>query len=79
MDECLDFLKERFNAIVKLPIDLACLNESLLTRLARRFCDSDMDKLRDRKDKLLSQVYRHRTQFMLDNPANQLCVSCVVA
>lgn len=74
VEECLRFLHARFNSIVKLPIDLGCLNQSLLTRLARLFSDSEMDGLRDRKDKLLSKVYMHRTQFLLEDQANRLYV-----
>ena len=59
---------------MKLPIDLGCLNHTLLTSLARLFTDAEMDGLRDRKDKLLSKVYMHRTQFMLENPKNKLYV-----
>ena len=74
VEECLRFLHARFNSIVKLPIDLGCLNQSLLTRLARLFSDAEMDGLRDRKDKLLSKVYMHRTQFLLEDRANRLYV-----
>ena len=76
VDECLVFLHNRFNAIVKLPIDLNCVNKVLLERLAALFKDKELEHLKDRKDKLLSKIYMKRLEFMFRNPDNMLYDTC---
>lgn len=76
--ECLQFIHDHFNSIVKLPIDLNCLGPELQTRLARLFTDEELYGLADRKDKLLSKLYMKRLEQMFESDDNSLfcCVSC---
>lgn len=78
VEQCLQFVHDHFNQIVKLPIDLNCLSPPLLSRLARLFFDDELDTLRDRKDKLLSKVYMKRLEQMFEDEDNVLfcCDKC---
>ena len=50
---CLDFVRAHINEIIQLPIDLNCLNDGLVGRLAALFEDvKDLDVVKDERDKV---------------------------
>jgi hypothetical protein len=50
--ECLRFIYANMSEIVKIPIDLACINAKLMSRLAEMLCLEDLDAIDDPKDKV---------------------------
>ncbi|XP_069683733.1 SANT and BTB domain regulator of class switch recombination [Periplaneta americana] len=57
LQDCLEFCRRNMNEIAKTSTNLACLNDSILTRLANLFSNSDVEGLRDKKDKIQSRLY----------------------
>ncbi|KDR11511.1 uncharacterized protein KIAA1841 homolog isoform X1 [Zootermopsis nevadensis] len=55
--DCLKFCHQHMNEIAKTSTNLACLNDSILTRLANLFSNSDVEGLHDKKDKIQSRLY----------------------
>ena len=37
VDECITFIRSNINQVVRLPIDLNCLNPSLIRKLSNKF------------------------------------------
>ncbi len=50
--ECLSFFHANCSEIVKIPIDLACINTKLVARLAALFNLDELDAVDDPKDKV---------------------------
>eukprot|EP00948_MAST-09A_sp_MAST-9A-sp1_P003818 g3818.t1 len=70
---CLDFLHSHINEIVKLPIDLNCLNNNLLGKLAALFTLDELNLVRDRRNKLIGKLYMKKLESMLEREENTLC------
>jgi len=75
---CLAFLKQNAAEVVKLPIDLGCLNDELLGALARLFEPDEVERMRDKKDKLASRIYERKIDESLAAEAAELhrCTYC---
>eukprot|EP01059_Diplonema_ambulator_P025536 TRINITY_DN42600_c0_g1_i1.p1 TRINITY_DN42600_c0_g1~~TRINITY_DN42600_c0_g1_i1.p1 ORF type:complete len:640 (+),score=101.66 TRINITY_DN42600_c0_g1_i1:74-1993(+) len=65
VEESLAYVVEHIQEIIKLPIDLDCINKKLISRLAALFTLEDLDKVRDRKDKLVGALFLHKLQSIL--------------
>ena len=52
VDLCLRFVHDHGSEVVRLPIDLGCLHEKLVARLADLHSADELERLRDKKDKL---------------------------
>eukprot|EP00736_Rhodelphis_marinus_P004435 Rmarinus@m.7656 len=78
VEDCIQFVHEHLNEIVRLPIDLNCLNNEILTRLANLTSVESLERLHDRKDKLSSKLYLKKLEALLSNPNHILhrCGSC---
>ncbi|XP_067015408.1 SANT and BTB domain regulator of class switch recombination [Anabrus simplex] len=57
LQDCLAFCRNNMNDIIKTSNNLACLNDSILTRLAALFSNSDVEELRDKKDKIKGRLF----------------------
>ncbi|PSN50899.1 hypothetical protein C0J52_05356 [Blattella germanica] len=57
LQDCLQFCRQHMNEIAKTSTNLACLNDSILTRLANLFSNSEVEALKDKKDKIQSRLY----------------------
>ena len=57
VEKCLVFVNNYLEEVIKLPIDMSCLNQSLIDRLAAKVGLSELATLRDPKDKLTSKLY----------------------
>ncbi|XP_075217771.1 uncharacterized protein LOC142322580 [Lycorma delicatula] len=57
LDTCLQYCKNNMNDILKSPANLSCVNDSILTRLANMFSNTDVEGLKDKKDKIRSRLY----------------------
>ncbi|KAJ3324381.1 hypothetical protein HDU76_013411 [Blyttiomyces sp. JEL0837] len=67
-DVCLEYVHDHINEIVKVPIDMSCVNKSLLQRLVKLFYMNEFDGIVDPKDKVLSKLYMHKIGDLLSNP-----------
>jgi hypothetical protein len=74
--QCLAFMRGHINEIVKMPIDLNCMNDKLLSQLTALFNDEDLEAVRDKKDKLCSKMYMKKLQDLLDDEASKLQCCC---
>ena len=62
---CLDFVRAHINEIIKLPIDLNCLNDGLVGRLAALFEDvKDLAVVKDERDKVRYWQNMKREEFV---------------
>ena len=63
VDICLQDISTRLNEIVKLPIDLSCISDRLVNRLASMTNPQILAQSRDRKDKILNKLYKRRVEI----------------
>ena len=77
---CLDYVCHNLPEILKMPIDLNCLNQDLLTALSARVSVDQLDELvaADRKDKIVSKMYMKKLEALLQADDHQLmrCALC---
>jgi len=62
VDICIDFVAQRLADVVRLPIDMSCLNDKLISKLAPRVTIETLAFVRDRKDKLESRIYSKKVE-----------------
>ncbi|KAJ1445029.1 hypothetical protein M885DRAFT_502875 [Pelagophyceae sp. CCMP2097] len=63
VEHCLHFMASNIEEILRMPIDLACVSDALVTRLAG-LCTADvLSALRDDHDKLLPKLYKRRLEI----------------
>lgn len=66
--ECVVFMSKRLNEIIRMPIDLSCISDKLLDTLADLLHFASLAELRDKKDKLLSKLYKRRLEIDFRHP-----------
>ncbi|CAK1590010.1 unnamed protein product [Parnassius mnemosyne] len=57
LHDCLIYCHAHMNDIVKTSTNLACLSDTLLTRLAAMYTNAELEAVRDRRDKIQSRLY----------------------
>ncbi|XP_059489230.1 SANT and BTB domain regulator of class switch recombination [Neocloeon triangulifer] len=57
LEECLKFCHSRANELLAGPANLACINDSILSRLSGLFSNREVEQLRDRKDRLQGRLF----------------------
>lgn len=57
IEKCLVFVSNHLEDVVKLPIEMGCLNTNLLDRLSTKVSLMELAALADPKDKLSSKLY----------------------
>ncbi|XP_043267741.1 uncharacterized protein KIAA1841 homolog isoform X2 [Venturia canescens] len=57
LEHCLVFCHENMSEVLKTSTILTCLNDNLFTRLADLFTNSEVELLKDRKDKIQSRLF----------------------
>lgn len=75
---CIQFLRNALPEVLRLPIDLSCVSDALLGQLAALLEPEDVEKLRDKKDKISSRLYSKKLEALLAQEANTLhrCAFC---
>ncbi len=63
VEMCLQFIASHLNEIIKLPIDLACISEKLLNRLALLIPPKVLATTKDKRDKILNKLYKRRVEI----------------
>ena len=59
---CIHFIATKLNEVVWLPIDMSCLSDKLLDKLAESVSIDSLSSLKDKKDKLESKLYSRKVQ-----------------
>ena len=78
VEESVRFVSKNIHDIISLPIDMNCLNSTLIKKLAQHISLDDLDSLKDKKDKLTSKVYMKKLELLFEEEQNLLnrCVYC---
>ncbi|KAG8227867.1 hypothetical protein J437_LFUL008660 [Ladona fulva] len=66
-NDCLTFLHDNSNEILKTSSNLSCLNDNILTKLSKLFSNSDVENLIDKKDKIQSRLYCKLITSLVDS------------
>jgi len=74
----LKFVHDRLQQIIKLPIELDCINNKLMTKLAKLFTCEELDQIRDKRDKIISRLYMKKVEQYLSEQGYALafCQQC---
>lgn len=77
-DLCIEYLRGALPEVLRLPIDLSCVSDALLAQLAALIEPEDIEKLRDKKDKISSRLYAKKIEALLADDSNMLhrCTFC---
>lgn len=67
VQECIDFVIENLHDVVRLPIDMNCLNQNLIKRIANQVTIERLDDLVDKRDKLTSKLFMKKLQTLLSS------------
>lgn len=70
VDHCLQHISENLNDITKLPIDLSCISEKLVNKLAAMTSPKTLAITKDRKDKILNKLYKRRVELDFSRKSN---------
>jgi hypothetical protein len=72
------FVAKNLQEILSLPIDMNCMNSTLIKKLASYVSIDDLDTLKDKKDKLSSKLYMKKLELLFEEETNMLsrCVYC---
>jgi len=90
VEDCIHYIASHLNQVIALPIDLSCISEEIAMRTgkftqlesanretAELIEVKDLEKITDRKDKLLSRLYKHKLHRLLaDESSLCKCAFC---
>lgn len=65
------FVAANLQEVIKLPIDMSCINEKLLKILSDQINVNDLDRVDDPKDKLLSKIYMKKVDSLIRDHDNK--------
>lgn len=64
--DCIHFCHENTTAIVATPCNMNCINDKLVTRIAKLFNHNELEAIKDRKDKFKSKLFCKKIEEMFD-------------
>ena len=70
--ECMKYFVENAEEISKLPVDMTCINSSMVREIAKRLSVDRLESLRERKDKLVSRLFMKKLELLLEKDHNRL-------
>ena len=78
VNESIEYVRANINDVVKLPIDMNCLQNNLIKKIAEAVSMDELVALRDKKDKLMSKIYMKKLEFLISEESHvlQRCVYC---
>ncbi|KNC97460.1 uncharacterized protein SPPG_07378 [Spizellomyces punctatus DAOM BR117] len=76
-DQCLKYVHDHINEILKVPIDMGCLSNILLRKLASLFSVDELSTITDPRDKILSQLYFTKLSEMLSSATGNVIRRCI--
>lgn len=69
VQECVSFIRDNLSDVVRLPIDMNCLNANLIKKISQSVTIDELINLRDRKDKLTSKIYMKKLEELTSEEA----------
>jgi hypothetical protein len=78
VEQTTQFIAQNLQEIINLPIDMSCINSSLVQKLADCVDMVVLDQLEDKKDKLRSKLYMKKLELVFSDSKSilQRCVQC---
>ncbi|PAA59550.1 hypothetical protein BOX15_Mlig025688g1, partial [Macrostomum lignano] len=78
VDLCISYCHKNMSAILATPCNMSCLSESLVDKIAYRFTDSEVDDIRDKKDKFKSVLFQKKIEslFLGQQPVASSLFQC---
>lgn len=64
--ECIHFCHANMSAIVATPCNMNCINDKLVTRIAKLFNHNELEAVKDRKDKFKSKLFCKKIEELFD-------------
>ncbi|XP_053688714.1 SANT and BTB domain regulator of class switch recombination [Sabethes cyaneus] len=64
--DCLSFCHARLNEVVRASSNLACLNDSIITRLAAMFTNLELEMVKDKKDRIAPRLWTKLIQSLCE-------------
>ncbi|CAH8562799.1 unnamed protein product [Heterobilharzia americana] len=65
--ECLDYFCKHANAIIASPFSLDCLSDVLVGRISHGLDLEELEKIKDKKDKLKSKLFLKKIEHLFDH------------
>jgi hypothetical protein len=65
--ECLRYVHDNINSIIKMPIDLNCINTKLLARLSKMFTVDELETVVDKRNKIIGKLWMKKLEVMLED------------
>ena len=65
VEECLVFVRNHINEIIRMPIDLNCLQPNLISKLATFFDEGHLEEIEDDGDKIVGKIFAHKFDTLL--------------
>ena len=63
VEHCLVHISNTLNETIRLPIDLSCISDKIVNRLAALTNPKTLAHTKDRKDKILNKLYKRRVEL----------------
>jgi len=77
VDDCARFISARLQEFVMLRVDLSCLSDTSVARIADKCSADQLHRLQDPKDKILSKLQRNKVDSLVKAlPGIELCACC---
>ena len=75
---CLKYVHENINSIIKMPIDLNCINSKLLARLSKMLSVEELEAIVDKRNKIVGKLWMKRLEVMLEDSKKSIkaCKYC---
>lgn len=67
VSQCINYFYVNTNDILKLPIDLSCMNDELIDSIAELYDIEELQKIMDPKKKIINRLYRRKLDSLLQS------------
>eukprot|EP00794_Sanderia_malayensis_P013889 gene13889-15337_t len=57
VDECIFFCYQNMSAIIAIPCNMNCINDKLVSRIAKLFSHNEVEMIKDKKDKFKGKLF----------------------
>ena len=65
VNECISYVISNLHDVVRLPIDMNCLNDKLVKKIAEQTPIGKLTTLLDKRDKLTSKLFQKKLEKLL--------------
>lgn len=78
IQDWVNFVVKNISEIVKIPIDMSCLNQAALKSISRAVTLEELDACKDPRDSLQSKLFMHKLEEIMKDESNVLhrCMYC---